>query len=122
MRKSRFKIPIYDFDVTLIEVDGSGDVEPIRRLLRRVGGRNESLESEILGAVENGSIDGGWTLSALGRSLFYVILLPMSSSEQRIRVLNHEKRHIEDDLLEYCGVNDKEAAAYLAGYLSLKLR
>jgi hypothetical protein len=29
-----------------------------------------------------------------------------------------EKRHIEDRLLDYCGVKDIEASAYLAGYIS----
>lgn len=33
-------------------------------------------------------------------------------------VVNHEKRHIEDRILQHCGIDDIEAAAYLAGYLS----
>lgn len=121
MIKRSFNIPIYNFDVFFVEVEGKEDVTPLRRLLRKQG-LSDEIEGEILSAVEEGSFDGGWTLSALGRRLFYVILLPMSSEESRVNVLNHEKRHIEDDLLEYCGVDDKEAAAYLAGYLSLKLR
>lgn len=34
------------------------------------------------------------------------------------RDYNHEKRHIEDRVLEYCGITDIEASAYLAGYIS----
>lgn len=120
MIKKSFNIPIYDFDVVMVEVEGVGDVEPLRRLLRKHG-RADDIEKDVLGAIEEGSYDGGWTLSALGHRLFYVILLPMSSDERRLSVLAHEKRHVEDDLLDFCGIEDKESAAYLAGYLQGKM-
>ena len=32
--------------------------------------------------------------------------------------VNEKKRHVEDRILEHVGINDIEASAYLAGYLS----
>ena len=75
-------------------------------------------KEEIVESIENEDRDGGYTLTSLGRKIFCVVILPQSSEEQRLAVIDHEKRHIEDDLLEHCSVTCKEASAYLAGYLT----
>jgi hypothetical protein len=36
----------------------------------------------------------------------------------RLKILNHEKRHAADDILEWANIHDAEAAGFLDGYLS----
>ena len=68
----------------------------------------DDIVNEIVGAVRQGDVDDGWTLACLGIKRIVVILLPM--------------RHVEDDILRHCNVNDDEAAAYLSGFLGKFLR
>lgn len=42
----------------------------------------------------------------------------MTSEKVRRRVLHHELRHVADDILGHGYIKDKEAAAYLAGFLA----
>ena len=116
MRSKRINVPLYDFRVDLIEIEGDGDAAPLLKFFRGVKLDGDIVE-EIIDAVKNGDVDGGWTIANFGIKRILVVLLKMRTEEQRRKVLSHEKRHVEDDILEHASVNDKEAAAYLAGYL-----
>ena len=50
-----------------------------------------------------------------------LILLYNIDKKNRIKILCHEKRHIEDYLMAHLGINDIETAGYLAEYLAKKL-
>ena len=63
-------------------------------------------------------MNGGSTYRNMDLAKILVIIYPCKNIEQRREVVNHEKRHIEDRLLKYLGIDDIEASAYLAGYLS----
>lgn len=116
MKNKKIDIPIYDFRLDLLEVEGSDDVALLTKFFKGVR-LDDEISLEILDAVKNGDVDGGWTISNFGLKRILVVLLKMRSEEQRRKVLAHEKRHVEDDILEHSGINDKEAAGYLAGYL-----
>lgn len=63
-------------------------------------------------------MNGGSTFRNLDMKQFLVIIHPCKNEQTRRMVVNHEKRHIEDRILQHCAIDDIEAAAYLAGYLS----
>lgn len=119
MRVKSFNVPLYNYKVTVYEIDGEADSDVMRRRMRALKMPQDDID-EICCAVE-GAYDGGYTFFCAARKQLVVILLPFSSEMVRRRVLNHEKRHVEDDILQDCGVDDKEAAAYLAGFLSEKM-
>ena len=116
MKRKRIDVPLYDFRIDLLEVDSVDDVELVGKALRTVRVQPD-IYDEITSAIRDGDVDGGWTISNFGLKRILVVLLKMRSGEQRRKVLSHEKRHIEDDILSYCSVDDVEASAYLAGYL-----
>lgn len=118
MIRRTIRIPIYQFSVLMLEVEDSSDAIDVEKTLKRERVTDEIIE-EICTSVKQDAIDGGWTISNFGMKRFIVVLLKTSSPGRRLEVLTHEKRHVEDDLLEYCGINDKEAAAYLSGFLSV---
>lgn len=120
MKKAEFKIPIYDFDVTIIEIESKEDKSEVNTILSNLIPNKANKESidEVLGYIEDGSMNGGDTFRNMLYRKFVVVLYPCKDTETRREVINHEKRHIEDRVLEYCGISDIEASAYLAGYIS----
>ena len=117
MKKTEFYIPIYDFNVTIVEVESKEDKDAVKTILSDITS-NEEIIDEVLGYIEDGSMNGGDTFRNLLHRKFVVVLYPFKDVETRREVINHEKRHIEDRVLEYCGITDIEASAYLAGYIS----
>lgn len=117
MKKTEFNIPIYDFDVTILEVESKEDKDVVNAILSNSFLQKESID-EVLGDIENESMNGGDTFRNLYHRKFVVVLYPFKDIETRREVINHEKRHIEDRILEHCGISDIESSAYLAGYIS----
>ena len=50
-----------------------------------------------------------------------IVIFPATSPEELLSTIGHEKRHAEDFILEESGVYDKEAAGYLAGFLTKQM-
>ena len=117
MKKTEFNIPIYDFDVTILEVESKEDKAEVNTILSNFIPDRESID-KVLGYIEDGSMNGGDTFRNMLYKKFVVVLYPFKDIETRREIISHEKRHIEDRLLEYCGISDIEASAYLAGYIS----
>lgn len=117
MKKKTFNIPIYDYEVTLIEVERKNDKEQVVEEMTLFDCNIEDIR-EMERYIDLAYIDGGDTFRNMGKKKFLVILLPCEDEETRRGIINHEKRHVEDRLLEWVGINDSEASAYLAGYLS----
>jgi uncharacterized membrane-anchored protein len=103
MKSKRINIPIYDFRLDLLEVENSNDVALLARFFKSVR-LDEDITLEILNAIKDGDVDGGWTISNFGHKRILVVLLKMRSEEKRREVLAHEKRHVEDDILEHASV------------------
>lgn len=120
MKVKSFTIPIYDYRVTLVEIESKEDKDKFIPVFKRIGPNKEDFEEE-LSNLDDGLYNGGMTYTNTSIKTFMIILYPMKSKKKRLGVLGHEKRHIEDRLLEHCQVNDIEAAAYLAGFLTEKL-
>lgn len=121
MIKSKFHIPIYDIDITMIQVENSNDKGPVEKLLNSIAADEESKQS-TLNDIENESVNGGDTYRCLGARKMLIIFFPFTNSNERINIFDHEKRHVEDRILEYFSVQDAESSALLAGYLGVKFR
>lgn len=117
MKHKKINVDMYGFRVDVIECESEKDYDLLCKFFKGTK-LKDPIVDEILDAVREGDTDGGWTLACLGAKREIIVLLPMSCEERRRIVLNHEKRHVEDDILRHCGVDDEEAAAYIAGFLS----
>lgn len=120
MKVKRFNIPLYNYGVSLVEVETKADAEIIHKELER--NRIDASDiSEIKEEISQGKHNGGYTYRNEQSKMFCVILFPCTSPIQRLNILGHEKRHIEDRIAEYTGLEGIEALGYLAGFLSEKL-
>lgn len=117
MKKIKVKIPMYDYDVTWVEIESVQDKEKVFQEMKNLKCNKEGMD-DVIDNIEKECMNGGSTFRNLDMKQFLVIIHPCKNEEMRRCVVNHEKRHIEDRLLQHCGVDDIEAAAYLAGYLS----
>lgn len=117
MIRRKINIPIYDFKLEVLELEDIGDTNIVTKALKKVDMEPDFI-AEIVGDLRDESRNGGWTLCNFGRKYIFVVTLPATNEKIRRKVLNHELRHVADDILEHCGIKDKEAAAYLAGFLA----
>ena len=119
MIRSDFKIPLYGVDVTLVQVEGVGDAEAVESILRNVKADKEYAVDTVNG-VKRGCCNGAETYRNLDLKKVVVIFYKITSERERDNVYSHEKRHIEDRVMEWYGVNDIESAGLLAGFLGEK--
>lgn len=117
MIRKNMNIPIYNYKLNVVELEDTGDADIVTKMLKKAD-MDPDFIAEIVGDLRDEARNGGWTLCHFGRKHIFVILLPMTSEKVRRRVLHHELRHVADDILGHADIKDKEAAAYLAGFLA----
>lgn len=117
MKTLEFQLPYYKVDVNLLQVEGKEDENDVAELLKSMGA--EDLEYTLEG-IRRCAVNGGDTYRDLNNKRMVVLFYPMEDDINRAEIYSHEKRHIEDRVLEFYGVNDIESAGMLAGFLGEK--
>ena len=115
MKMVRFSVPPYKVNVALIQVEGAADEERAKECCEEMG-LGDKDTSAVLNAIKSGGHDYGDTFHDFMHRQILVVFYRMTSS--RTNAYGHEKRHVEDRILQWCGIDDMESAAYLAGFLS----
>lgn len=119
MKRYSFNVPLYDYDVTLVQVDSKDDKSRIEAFLRTQKIDKEYI-NESCNNIEDNYSDGGHTFYNKGLKSIVVVFYVFTNVESLENVYSHEKRHIEDRILSHCSVDDMEASAYLSGYLGVQ--
>ena len=119
MRRIDFQVPIYDLKVSVVTILNKYCYNDLCSLLDEFD-VEDSMKTAILKEVKADSFNGGKTLTRKGTREVVVILFPWKTELDFIRTLNHEKRHVIDDIVEWHDL-DFEAAAYLDGYISCEI-
>lgn len=119
MKKMDFHIPLYDVDVRLVQFDKEDDAREIRKALGYAKVDAKEIDG-IIEEVKRGCHGGGYTYRNFEIRKMLLCFYPFISERERKVVYAHEKRHIEDRIMEYHNVNDIESAGLLAGFLGGK--
>lgn len=119
MKKLKFNIPIYDFDVTLVQVDGKSDKGKVVSIMKDIKCPQEYIDS-VSDYIERGFFGGGDTFYNFDLKAIVVVFYSFLNEKSRWEVYSHEKRHIEDRVMENRHVDDIESAGLLAGFLGEK--
>ncbi len=119
MKKLKFNIPIYDFDVTLVQVEEKSDKDKVFSVMKEIKCPQEYLDS-VSDCIDRCCFGGGDTFYNFDIRAIVVVFYSFRSEESRWDVYSHEKRHIEDRVLEHSHVDDLESAGLLAGFLGRK--
>lgn len=120
MRTNKIHVPIYEYDVFMYQIEDVEDADAITRVLKKfkIDDVIEEVTTNITDEAEGGAI----TCFNPGEKTAVCVFYPESDATYYEMTLDHEKRHVVDDILEHCNVNDKEAAAYLSGWLTTKFK
>lgn len=121
MIKTKFTVPIYNADVLLIQVESKEDLEIVKKTIKWINPVKE-ITKEITENVENEDTNGAILVSNDGWKRYTALFYPTTSFDHKVEVYAHEKRHLEDRILEHNEVHDMESSALLAGYLGVKFR
>lgn len=116
----RIKLPIFDFDITFIEVEDKSDSLKVIAPLSSINCTKELID-DICENINNDVRDGGDTYRNLGMRKIVIFLYKCNSESKRRKVLNHELRHAVDRICEHLSIEDIETPAYITGYLSEKI-
>ena len=119
MKIKKFLIDIYCWGVTFIEVNSLKEFEKSVKYLEEYG--VEYYEINDLRKYIKEGISGGkcWKKVNIRESL--LLVYNATNGELRNDIICHEKRHLENNIMELCDISDNEAEAYLAGYLGRML-
>lgn len=118
MKVKKFTVPLFNFDVTVIEVAEDDNIEKVLKACKLKGTK---FHSEIKENLESGYYDGAQFIYNMKAGRGLILIYHHKTKNGRLVSLGHEKRHLEDKILEYHGIEDYESAAMLAGYLTEKL-
>ena len=114
MERLDFQVPLYKVDITLVQVESKEDESAVTELLKSINA--EDLEYTING-IRRDAVNGGDTYRNFELRRIIVVFYLMEDNMSRAEVYSHEKRHIEDRILKFYGVDDIESAGLLAGFL-----
>ena len=117
MKKMEFQLPYYKVDITLLQVESEKDADKVATFLKSMDVEDPEY---VLDGIRRGAVNGGETYRNLDNKRIVVFFYPMEDNTHRAEIYSHEKRHIEDRVLEFFGVNDIESAGLLAGFLGEK--
>lgn len=122
MKIAKLNIPIFDHKLTWIQIESKVDANNVRlrSTLTEINFDNEA-KADVIGKIERDEYNGGDTYRNGSIKQIAVIIYRCTTIKQLINTINHEKRHAVDRVLEYCGVEDEETAAYIDGYISEQL-
>ncbi len=103
-RRKKFHIDLFNYDVIIV---WSNDLVTNRRAIEHL------ITGEHLSCSDN--FDGCHITNFMGTSW---ILLPHDPPSV---ISVHEISHCVDAIVEFCGINDGETRAHLAGYIASKI-
>ncbi len=119
MKIKKFKVDVFEWKVTFIEVTSRKDWKKVFRIQKKFGVSKETIK-ETKQNIQRGCTDGGLhSWNGFYESL--IIIYRHTSKKQRTKVICHEKRHCENRILDHLSIYNNETEACLAGFLSKKL-
>lgn len=114
-----FKTPYYDYNITLIQVESDKDADAVCKFLLKEG-INKDVVSDVKEQIQGDYVNGGETNWNARTKRVICVFYEYLNEVDRVNIYSHEKRHIEDRILQHCKVDDIEASAYFAGWLGTK--
>ena len=120
MKYLKFNIKIYDWDVFYIEVESKKDAKKVVNKLKSIGVPMDAMD-DVGPAIKNNAQNGGEHFYYLPRRWSIILMYKTSNNSRKFEIICHEKRHIEDRIMEHLGLEGTEAGAFIAGYIAKKL-
>lgn len=121
MKIERFTIPIYEYDVIYIELHSDDTIDEQIKLVTDeliALKTDQKYTDEVIQDIKDERKNGGNHFYNLSRKISLILIDPHDDPERLRCTIAHEKRHLEDRMLEHYIINDIESAGLLSGYLA----
>jgi predicted CopG family antitoxin len=119
MITGKIKIDVYGWEVAIYLFESPEDVDVYKKLTKHKKGQQKETD-DMLEEVAKGHTNGGLTVSYSNRTT-QVLIHPEQDIYELLNVVLHEKRHVEDFIIEHLNLSGGECAAYLSGFIGEKL-
>jgi hypothetical protein len=121
MRYKKIKVPVYDWQILYIRIESKEDIKEFNKVVKNFG-FNSEIDFELdKDNITNDKFDGGCCTYNDGYKKMVIVVYRCENFNELMSVLFHECDHAVWNILEHCNVNDKEARAYLSGYIGTQL-
>ena len=94
--------------------------QKVVKKLESIGVPKDAMD-DVGPAIKNNAQNGGEHFYNLGRRWSIILMYQASNNSRKFEIICHEKRHIEDRIMEHLGLEGTEAGAFIAGYIAKKL-
>lgn len=119
MLNKKIQVPLFDITIQLIQLELGDTYDDLYKAIKCYELDNELIEG-FKDNIRRNAKNGGITCSRLNNHEIFIVFYPFTKLSRMQEVYAHEKRHTEDRILGFCGIDDRETAAYLAGNLEVK--
>lgn len=117
MKQKTFKVPIHGLSVTLIEIESSSDLFPLRRRLKSMDMTEEFINKVSDNIHRLDSLENLCSEFVYDKEIEKALII-LYGKEYRFRVLGFNKRLLEDNIeMNY----DVQSMPLLSGLLTAKL-
>ena len=107
----KFKLDYYEWDIYFLEVEDKSDLGRVKKVFKKL---DIEEGNDICKEIKNDNQDGGWHFADNNKRWSMIFLYRQPGKKERFRNISHEKRHMEDNILRWFNITDKESAAILS--------
>lgn len=122
MKAYKFKIPLYNWRVTIIKAGKSDSSKDLKKALKNANCFKAVIREELSRFENNKRQDTYSGLHAYNATQreSVIVLNNITKKRDLLKVLSHELDHARFTICEYLNLTDNESQAYLMGYLCKK--
>ena len=121
MKKIKFDVPIYDWSILCLRIDGKEDADGYAKEVKKFGFKNPEDYGIDMDNVADDVYDGGACTYSSGERKELITIYRCSSKKDLLNVILHECDHAVWNIMKWGQIKDKEARAYLSAFIGHKL-
>ena len=121
MKIKKIKIPIYDWDVLVLIIESKEDSIQYEKEVKKFGFKDPDDYGMDLELISQDIYNGGACTYDTNASRQIITVYQCSNKHELLKTILHECDHAVWNILERAHVNDKEARAYLSGFLGSEI-
>ena len=116
MKNQKIHIPIFDFDLEIVELELNDNGTYLSREMEDFGCTEEHIK-HCISNIEGGINGGGECFRNLDKQKFLVVIYYHEKENKKAGTIAHELRHVVDHICEHCHIEDIEMPAYITGHI-----
>ena len=106
----KFRLDYFDWDIHFLEVQSKEDLPEIKKIFKKLNISGKPIFKEVKKDYQG----GGWHICDNLKGWSMIFIYRQVKKAKRFQDISHEKRHMEDNLLQWFNIKDSESSAMLS--------